>query len=297
MTEKAVTPGMELQVVGDVRYLSSTSVKRMVNVIQEIMRDIMKRDTHYGTIPGTQKPTLYKAGAELLAFTFRLAPTYAVTQIEMPKSHFRYEVICTLTSLNGNLVSQGVGCCSSMESKYRWRMGGKVPAGTTKEQIAEMVAAGTAKWTKFGPKLKQENPDIEDVRNTVEKMASKRAFVDAVLKGTACSDIFTQDLEDTKKEEVQEAQEATQAEDTPPTTTTKAKPQAKATGSAGKATPRTDGYRKITAKRDQKCKVCEKDIAKDKDKIWWNPKEKGAMCDDCGSQTDVPFEAPAEAAA
>jgi hypothetical protein len=30
--------------------------------------------THFGTIPGTPKPSLWKAGAEVLCMTFRLAP-------------------------------------------------------------------------------------------------------------------------------------------------------------------------------------------------------------------------------
>src|SRR3990167_11218552 len=43
---------------------------------------------------------------------------------------------------------------------------------------------------------KVENPDIADQYNTVLKMACKRAKVDGCLSATACSDIFTQDIED-----------------------------------------------------------------------------------------------------
>ena len=44
-----------------------------VNRIQEVMSSIMKPDTHYGKIPYTDKPTLYKAGSEVLLTTFRIA--------------------------------------------------------------------------------------------------------------------------------------------------------------------------------------------------------------------------------
>ena len=37
-----------------------------VAMVQEVMRAVMKPDIHYGVIPGTDKPTLYKQGAEVL---------------------------------------------------------------------------------------------------------------------------------------------------------------------------------------------------------------------------------------
>ena len=46
----------------------------------------------------------------------------------------------------------------------------------------------------FESKYRGQNP--YDVKNTLEKMAEKRALVAAVLIGTALSDMFTQDIED-----------------------------------------------------------------------------------------------------
>ena len=66
--------------------MSIDSVVRQVNKVQEIMRQVMKDGEHYGIIPGTQKPSLYKPGAEKLGFTFRLAPEYEVSTIEDRKS-------------------------------------------------------------------------------------------------------------------------------------------------------------------------------------------------------------------
>ena len=123
---------------------------------------------------------------------------------------------CSLTC-GAVFVAEGVGSCSSMESKYRWRKGGRVcpacRAGTIKRStfgnkgwycFAKIGGCGA----KFEPEAeeitsqegdeggRQENPDIADVYNTVLKMAKKRAFVDATLTATAASNIFTQDLED-----------------------------------------------------------------------------------------------------
>ena len=153
--------------------ISSGQVKAQVQAIQQLMKDVMRDKEHYGTIPGCgPKPTLLKAGAGKLAFMFRLAPRYDVTAHTLDGGHFRYELKCRLESIiTGRTIAEGVGCCSSLETKYAY-------AGKDAE----------------GNKLPRTN--LEDVRNTVEKMAAKRALVAAVLNGTAASDIFTQDLDE-----------------------------------------------------------------------------------------------------
>ncbi len=51
-----------------------TEIRQRIQAVQEVMRGVMKEGTHFGTIPGTPKPSLWKAGAEVLCLTFRLAP-------------------------------------------------------------------------------------------------------------------------------------------------------------------------------------------------------------------------------
>ena len=52
--------------------LTAVQIRAQVNLIQEVMQAVMKKDVHYGVIPGTPKPTLYKAGAEKILSTFRI---------------------------------------------------------------------------------------------------------------------------------------------------------------------------------------------------------------------------------
>lgn len=154
--------------------LSVSDIRAQVNKIQALMKEIMHRDEHYGIIPGTKKPSLYKPGAEKLGLAFRLAPEFDVSRNDLDDGHREYEVICTLYHMpTGNKVGQGVGNCSTLESKFRYRN----------------------VWND-GVKTKIENPDIADVWNTVLKMAKKRAHVDAMITACAASDIFAQDLED-----------------------------------------------------------------------------------------------------
>lgn len=197
--------------------MSTEAVVRQVNVIQDVMRSVMKVDEHYGTIPGCQKPSLYKPGAEKLGFTFRLAPEYDVRTLNMPNGHREYQVKCRLRHIpTGSMVGEGEGSCTTMEGKYRFRGGEKegtgeaIPkeywnlksAGKMEEARALIGGPGFApgkidgKWEicSIGEKVEHDNP--ADYYNTCLKMAKKRAHVDAILTATAASDIFTQDVED-----------------------------------------------------------------------------------------------------
>lgn len=201
-----------------VEALSVQDLVGQVSLIQNVMQSVMKDKEHYGTIPGCgDKPALLKPGAEKLGFVFRLAPEYHVIEKMMERGHKEYQVTCSLKSINtGNFVGQGVGSCSTMESKYRFRPGpveftGKpVPRSywddrkSSPAKAQEMIGgkgfsvkkndAGVWEIVKAGEKVEHDNP--ADYYNTVLKMAKKRAHVDAVLTATAASDIFTQDVED-----------------------------------------------------------------------------------------------------
>jgi hypothetical protein len=198
--------------------LAVPDLLNQVRKIQEVMVAVMKDGEHYGTIPGTKKKSLLKPGAEKLGFTFRLAPRFEVEIVPLAGEHREVRVKCSLWHIPSNtLVAEGVGSCSTAESKYRYRNAepedtGKAVPGAYwearkqdqdkatellggKGYVAKKTDAG--QWHIFkltGAKI--ENPDVADQYNTVLKMAKKRAHVDAILTATAASDIFAQDLED-----------------------------------------------------------------------------------------------------
>jgi hypothetical protein len=191
---------------------SVSDVLSQVVKIQELMSKVMHKDEHYGIIPGTgKKPSLLKAGAEKLCFVFRLAPEFEVAIDNLANGHREYRVTCRLRNMStGNLVGEGVGSCSTMESKYRYRNASDyeitdqaIPKDA-KERKAEYRKQGFGMkqvdgswvWVRYKSEGKVENPDIADTYNTVLKMAKKRAHVDATITATAASDIFTQDVED-----------------------------------------------------------------------------------------------------
>ena len=194
-----------------------------INLIQNIMSSVMKKDEHYGSIPGTgDKLVLFKSGAEKLCFTFRLRPSFEISETLFPREHKEYKVICRLYSMASGLpVGEGLGICSTMETKYRFRVGevkktGKpVPRDYWNLRESNPIKAqesiggkgfthskvnGVWEIVEKGERVEHDNPS--DYYNTALKMAKKRAYVDAVITATAASDIFLQDLDDENFENV-----------------------------------------------------------------------------------------------
>lgn len=186
-------------------------LKNQVAHIQLAMREVMIEGTHYGKVPGSEKPSLWKAGAEKICLLFQLVPEFEIKEINLENNHREYRVLCSIKTKEGELRGQGSGIATTMENKYRWRSNVLVcPKCGNDTVLRSKKEPGFFCWAKKGgcgsnfpetePSLqtanKSENKDIADVYNTVLKMAIKRAQVDATIRATACSDIFTQDLED-----------------------------------------------------------------------------------------------------
>jgi len=53
------------------------ALKRGQERIKRIKQELMEEGAHYGIIPGTQKPTLLKPGAEVLCSIYSLRPDFA----------------------------------------------------------------------------------------------------------------------------------------------------------------------------------------------------------------------------
>jgi len=190
-----------------------------INRFQQIVRSTMIVDLDYGIIPGTQKPTLLKPGAEKIAKLLGLSDQYEILDKseDWHQPLFRYLIKCRLIHLaTGSIISEGLGECNSMEGKYRWRESkrkcpicGVEAIIKGKEQYGggwicfKKTGGCGAKWEDGEPEIEEqtigrvENDDIYSQVNTILKMAKKRALVDAALSAGRLSDIFTQDMEDT----------------------------------------------------------------------------------------------------
>lgn len=167
------------------------------NALVEFVQKVMKRDHDFGIIPGTDKPTLLKPGAEKLCTLFGLRTEFVSveTTTDWEKGFFYFHYRCNLTR-NGEVVASGEGSCNSREKKYRWRYLPDFKA--TEEEKARAVRKET-KTSKNGKPyimLVLENSEPYDLVNTIQKMAQKRAMIAATLIGVNASEFFTQDMED-----------------------------------------------------------------------------------------------------
>jgi len=197
--------------------LSVADVVAQHDKIIEVMQAVMRAGIHYGKIPGVDKPTLLKPGAETINVALRLAPDYDSERHFHDDGHLTVTSKCTLTHITSGLViAAGEGLCSTRESKYAWRQGlrscpdcgAAAIVRSTKKSAYFCISneGGCGHRFNFGGEQAKflddqdvsrvPNPDLADQWNTVIKMANKRALIAAVLNGTAASDVFTQDVED-----------------------------------------------------------------------------------------------------
>jgi len=194
-----MTEGQELQTTqgGAIQIRETvTTIKSRVQLVQHVMRETMKNGIHYGTIPGTPKPTLFKPGAEIIGLSFQLAPRYTTHDLSRPPELIHYRVSCELYhQVSGDYIGSGQGEASSDEEKYRWRK-----AICKEEFEATPEDRRRTKWAKGKGgsvyTIEQVRMEPADIGNTVLKMATKRAFIDAIRTASGCSDMFAQDLED-----------------------------------------------------------------------------------------------------
>jgi hypothetical protein len=188
-------------------------VKRL-ELIEEAMRTAMKKGIDYGVVPGTDKPGLFKPGAEKLAVLFKLDVQPRNELIWGPGQHLT--VISRATVYHaptGTRLGYGEGICSSQERNRAYRKQERTCPNCEQPAVIkgkEEYGGGYVCWHKKGgcgakfPDGDQriesqeigeiENPDLPDQWNAVDKMSKKRAYVDATLSVTGASAIFTQDI-------------------------------------------------------------------------------------------------------
>jgi hypothetical protein len=234
----------------DVQMMPISQAKDWYQQFVEFSKSILKDGLDFGVIPGVQKPSLYKPGAEKLRFVYGLGVEFETIEsnVDRKDPFVDYTYRCTVRSKTGQILSQCEGNCNSLEPKfgYLWKTASELPGvdlstliskttgkkqfefdfaitkaetsgkyGKPQEYWAKWLAAtvdGTAKKvirkTQKGKEMegwemndevtvyRVLNPDVIGMKNTIMKMAQKRAFVGAILLATGASEFFTQDVED-----------------------------------------------------------------------------------------------------
>lgn len=180
------------------RSLTAVDIRAQVNLVQDVMKAVMRQDVHYGIIPGCKQPSLFKAGSEVLLTTFRIAVSVEVEDLSTDDCiRYRVRTIGTHQG-SGVVVGEGIGECSSNEGKYKWRRCYVKQEFDATPENRRRIKYAEAKGRVY--ENMEVRTDPADLANTVLKMAKKRAQIDLTLTATAASDIFTQDVEDLPEE-------------------------------------------------------------------------------------------------
>ena len=149
-----------IAIIDNVQLQQVQATMAKIRQFQQIIRQSFVEGHDYGVIPNTDKPTLYKPGAEKILMLLGLRSEFDIVDStrDFEKGFFEYQIRCRL--LHGDMIiTEGLGAANTREAKYR-------------------------------------KGDPYTLDNTVLKMAKKRALVDAALLVGSLSDIFTQDVED-----------------------------------------------------------------------------------------------------
>jgi hypothetical protein len=206
-------------------FMPALSIEQAVdrfNSLVEFVRTVMRDGTDYGRIPGTDKPTLLKPGAEKLCTLFGLSSRFTLIRAiedwtgedHAGEPFFYYLYRCQLWR-GDLLIAEGDGSCNSFEQRYRYREAQRrCPACGLSTIIKgkEEFGGGWICFRKKGgcgakyraddativnqPAGRVPNEQIADQVNTIQKMAQKRALVASTLIAVNGSEFFTQDTED-----------------------------------------------------------------------------------------------------
>lgn len=161
--------------------MSTEQMTRQVAELKDFCDAVMTENVDYGTIPGTQKPSLLKPGAEKMLRLFGLVvdidymPT---SQIDLKGGIIDIDLVGTVRSAKSGLVLGNVHANINSEEFRYWSARNPVEA--------------------YGDRGKNKRPQrLADQKNTLLKMGDKRIWVAAALFYTLASELFTQDVEDT----------------------------------------------------------------------------------------------------
>jgi hypothetical protein len=139
------------------------NIKHQYDLFRKLQKEVLEENVDYG-FPAkkrteSQKPSLYKSGAEKLIRLFNLTPEFEIIKEIEAERFIMYKFVCRLKTQDEHIIGIGYGACNSKEKDG---------------------------WNK--------NPWV--FQNSILKIAKKRSLVDAVLTGLGASNVFTQDLED-----------------------------------------------------------------------------------------------------
>jgi hypothetical protein len=152
--------------------------------VREMRRAVLAEGTDYAVLPGTDKPTLLKPGAEVLLLAAGFG--FAMTKIDDSdaRAHHGVTYKASVHRADGFVVAECEGFAGYDESRFF----------TSAEDAARRERAYAEHDRR--PAKPERMVEYRAPWNTLVKMAQKRALVGATLNACAASGLFIADLDD-----------------------------------------------------------------------------------------------------
>lgn len=161
----------------------------------EFIESVLVKSVDFGEIPGVDKPSLFKPGAEKLEKLMFLSHEKICIEKIVTDEFISFTYQTRVYDKAGNLKATCEGNCNSKEKKYRSVTVFENQATPEQKETGkrvEKISKGGKKYSVYVV----EKEDYYDLQNTIMKMAQKRSYVGAILEATNSSGRFTQDVED-----------------------------------------------------------------------------------------------------
>jgi len=162
--------------------------RRSLALLQSMVSDVLARGRDYGSVPGVPSDFLWDPGASMIiaSFNCHVGERRIKSLVDDGKKIAVIIEVPLMAFNTGNEVGSGIGASSTLETKhkYRWVENPK-EWGYSEEALKTVkseVRDGKTKWHIL-------NPEHDELLNTIIKIASKRAEVDAAtgLPGVAAA--------------------------------------------------------------------------------------------------------------
>ena len=199
---KVANNDVSLPPVMEVTERIDTMLANRSHIIAQIKPILIEQVDVY-TLPGMTKPSLGKPGAEKLAAVFGLRASFKVDEEtktmlgDVGRPFVGY--VCTLTH-NGEFAGEGRGAAFVEMERTQYKN-----MNAREFEIIKLTLNPSEYKTaqgQYGVYYRVKDGTVFDplALNKSIKMAQKSAFVDAVIRTTGMSDLFTQDIEDVPAE-------------------------------------------------------------------------------------------------
>lgn len=164
---------------------SITRIKQEINLAERMVEEVLTKDFDWGIHPGTTSYALKDPGASKLINSFNCYSDPEILYRESTKEKISFVIKTRLMHRpTGEVKATGVGSCTTTETKYQYRwVADPESYGLDREGLKQKAG-----------KFRIPNPELEELENTILKMATKRAEVDAAQSlpgvGTSLARIF-----------------------------------------------------------------------------------------------------------